>query len=103
MVFETTYSKKVKQRILVQNVLIVVCLLSIAVFFYLKLRPSFVTYAVRDECGPLGGTISHSIGSEDECANACKAACQSYEQKYKNMEFSSSPGTCNNCTCICKE
>ncbi len=96
------YKRKVKNRILLQNLLIVICLVAIAVYLYIKLRPEHIVLQAVDECGPMSGNmISHTINDEGECANACRATCLSYEYDFRDSEFTMKGLECNECTCTC--
>lgn len=97
------YSKDIKKRILFQNIMIGVCLVAVFVFLYLRLKPVLITYALKDECGPIGGTVSHTIDEEGGCQNACRSACESYGHTYYSSKFEFVAVGCHNCTCVCRK
>ena len=100
----TKYQKRIKNKIFLQNILVVICILVLILLIYLKLKPEITGFAVKDECGPIGRTISHSIGDEEACKNVCNSACKSFEFKYHDSIFIyNNEIMCNNCTCLCKE
>ena len=96
------YADRVKKLKLLQASLIIICVLGIAFFFYYLLKPKVVEYPLKDECGPIGGAISHSIDDEDTCGNACSAYCQSTGKSYHDSKFTMIPEACNQCTCQCE-
>jgi len=97
------YSKKVKKMQKLQAVLIVVCIIAMAIFFIYKFKPELTEYDIRDECGPIGGAISHSIDDGDACKNACTARCLSFDKEYHSTDFlENNLEGCHTCTCFCK-
>lgn len=97
------YQSKVKKLQKLQFFLILICAVLIFGFVLYVNKPSITGFVVRDDCGPIGGTISHSIDDEDSCKNACVAYCQSLKQEYHDFDFVSSQTKCNSCDCLCKE
>ncbi len=95
------YSEKIKKLQLVQSVLIIVCVIGMAIFFYYLLKPKITSYQIKDECGPIGGAISHSLDDEDSCTNACNAYCVSIEKRYHEGRFTQNLEGCNLCDCSC--
>ncbi|MCM2325673.1 MAG: hypothetical protein NDI94_04365 [Candidatus Woesearchaeota archaeon] len=96
------YSDKVKKLQVLQMILVVVCLGLIVFFIISMLKPKIVKYEVKDECGPIGGSISHSIDDDDSCSNACSAYCLSLQKGFHESAFIASNRTCNTCDCFCK-
>ncbi|MBN2422092.1 hypothetical protein JXB41_02605 [Candidatus Woesearchaeota archaeon] len=100
----TKYQKKIKNKLFIQTVLILICVLSLIYFIYQRFRPEITELQLNDECGPIGNTISHSIATEESCINACNSACKSFKIRYHDCEFIYNREiTCNNCTCYCKK
>ncbi|MFH0874689.1 MAG: hypothetical protein V1859_02040 [archaeon] len=98
------YKNNIKNRIFIQNLLIFICIAAIAALLFFQLRPKVVVVSNRDECGPIGNTISHTINSEDTCINSCRSACKSYKYEYFKSKFIyNKEMVCNNCTCYCTE
>ena len=97
------YHKKVRQMQKLQIILVIVCLIAGAVFIYFATRPNIIEYSVPDECGPIGGSVSHTLDDADACANACNAYCLSLKQTYATSAFEAVPGRCNDCRCYCEE
>lgn len=97
------YSKNVKKMQLMQVALIAVCIVALVIWLIIFTRPKLVEYTVPDECGPIGGSISHSIDDSDACMNACSAYCQSLKQEYHDSAFEESTLECHSCVCECKE
>jgi hypothetical protein len=103
MKIHSNYKKKIKKKILLQNILILLCLLGLAYFLFTIFKPEITTYAVKDSCGPIGNTISHSIDDQESCQNACNSVCKSFGLNFHKSEFLyMKEVTCNNCTCLCK-
>ena len=97
------YKRNVKRLKTVQIVLVAVCILAFAVYGYFLFRPKITGYTVRDECGPIGGTVSHSIDDVDACTNACNAYCKSLDKEYFDSSFDEAFNECNSCKCQCQE
>ena len=97
------YKKSVRRRQMVQLVLVIVCIAAISAYFLFVTRPVITGHAVRDECGPIGGTISHSINDKDECINVCRAYCLSLKDEYYDVNFELLNEKCNSCECFCKK
>ncbi len=97
------YTKKIHKLQLIQTILIIICLIAIAVYFFFITRPVVTAYNITDECGPIGGTISHPIKDEDVCRNICNAYCRSIEKEIHDSYFELNGIGCNLCTCYCKE
>jgi hypothetical protein len=98
-----SYKKRVKQLQNMQMILVIVCVIALLIYSYFMLRPKVTEYNVNDECGPIGGRISHTIAEDDMCRNACTANCVAWEKEYHDHEFIGNNETCNICTCYCKE
>ena len=98
-----------KYRTLVRNLkalqilLVLLCVLAFAGYGYFLFRPDITSYAIKDECGPIGGRISHSIEDVDVCNNACNAYCTSKDKGLDSSEFKEYTTKCNSCTCFCSE
>jgi len=97
------YKNKIKFLQTLQVVLIVACVLALAGFAIMVNKPKVSKYNVKDECGPIGGSISHSIDDIDACKNACKAYCQSMKKEFHDSSFEQNIEICNTCTCYCKD
>lgn len=97
------YSSRVKKLERVQLVLIAVCVIALIIWAIVFTRPKVTEYNIKDECGPIGGSVSHSIDDDDSCVNICSAYCQSLVKKYHDSEFTLSALECNSCKCYCKE
>jgi len=97
------YSKKVKRLQQIQLVSILVLLIAfISVYMFIN-RPELTKYVVRDECGEIGGAVSHSIDDTDACVSACTAYCQSFQKEYHKSKFIESTLSCHTCDCTCSE
>ena len=97
------YSKRVKKLKRMQLILVAACVVAFLIWIVIFTRPEISEYDLRDECGPIGGTISHSIDDEDACINFCNANCQSLDKEYHSSQFSLRTLECNSCKCFCKE
>ena len=97
------YSNNVNRLKKLQVFLAAACLLALAVYGFVITRPTITSYVVKDECGPIGGTISHSIDDHDTCANACNAYCGSLDKEYYSSKFEENNIECHSCDCKCKE
>ena len=98
-----SYKQRVDTLKRVQLVLIVICIIAIIGFAFWINKPTITGYAIVDECGPIGGRISHLIDNEDACKNACRAQCLSLDKEYESHDFTENPGVCHECECKCKE
>ena len=98
-----SYKSRINRLKRIQLVLVIVCVLAIAVYGFIITRPEITSYVVKDECGPIGGTISHPIDDEDACSNACRAYCLSLEKKFHDSDFKLRFDECNSCNCECEE
>jgi len=96
------YKNKIRLLKNLQIVLIVVCLVALVAYFYFITKPTITAYSVADECGPIGGTISHPIDDEDSCTNVCRAYCLSLKKDYHDSKFTLNILECNDCKCFCK-
>ncbi|MBT3464834.1 hypothetical protein HN451_07610, partial [archaeon] len=96
------FKKHVKKLIYIQTFLIVVLLVALAYFSYQKFFINEITieYA-KDECGPIGGRISHSLKNEGECDNMCHAICSSKDKELKESLFDFKTTPCYTCECHC--
>jgi hypothetical protein len=97
------YQKKILRLKKIQIILIILCLVASAIYLYFITKPEVTKFTVDDECGPIGGTVSHSIDDDDSCSNACNAYCISMQKKYKKSSFKFELNACNTCTCYCQE
>ena len=97
------YTKKIHKLQLIQTILIIICVIALAIYFYFISRPVITSFNITDECGPIGGTISHPIKDEDVCRNICNAYCRSVDKEFHDSYFELSGIGCNLCTCYCKE
>jgi|SaaInlStandDraft_4_1057021.scaffolds.fasta_scaffold53469_2 hypothetical protein len=97
------YQKKVNFLKRAQLVLIIVCVIAICTFFYLRFKPQITNYQIEDICGPIAGRLSHSINDVDQCRNACNAQCQSLDKEYYKSDYEAREIECNMCECFCKE
>ncbi|MBD3203370.1 hypothetical protein GF327_03690 [Candidatus Woesearchaeota archaeon] len=99
-----SYKKKIKKKIYLQNILILICVVLLGYLVYAKFRPEIVKVPVKDDCGPIGNTISHLISDNEDCVNACSSACKSFGHVYYKSKFIyNNEVRCNNCTCQCKK
>jgi hypothetical protein len=98
-----SYKKQVQRLKRLQAILMIVCLLVFISYAYFITRPKISSYDVKDECGPIGGTISHPIDDEDACDNICGATCLSKDKLFHKSKFVLKDPECNICTCYCKE
>ena len=97
------YSHKITFLKNLQIILAVVCVVAIGIYIYFITRPIITAYSIEDECGPIGGTVSHPIDDEDTCSNACNAYCLSLKKSYDHSSFAYNlEKGCNNCDCFCK-
>ena len=96
------FQKHVKRLILLQTILIAVLLLALSYVIYTKffVKEIKVEFA-KDECGPIGGRISHSIKNEGECDNMCHAICTSKQLDVKESIFDFKTQPCYTCECHC--
>ncbi|MFH1638389.1 MAG: hypothetical protein ABIB71_08240 [Candidatus Woesearchaeota archaeon] len=60
-------------------------------------------YGLKDQCGPIMGSILHTIDDEGSCIQKCKINCLSKDKEYGKVEFKKEVDACNICTCYCKE
>ena len=97
------YHKKVKLMQNLQIFLVVVCLIAAGIFMYIATRPNIIRYDLEDECGPIGGSVSHTLDDADACQNACNAYCLSLKHTYETSVFTLAEGGCNKCECYCEE
>ena len=97
------YSKRVRKLERLQLILVAVCLIALIIWLIIFTRPKVSEYNIKDECGPIGGSISHSIDDEDSCVNVCNAYCQALIKEYHDSEFILSNTNCHSCKCYCKE
>ena len=97
------YSKKVRQLQRIQLVAVITLLVAFIIFAYFIFRPKITKYDVRDDCGQIGGQVSHLIDDEFACKNACTAYCLSLDKEYHKSEFTLKDPQCNECGCFCKE
>ncbi|NTV22925.1 MAG: hypothetical protein HGA85_00930 [Nanoarchaeota archaeon] len=96
------YKKHVKYMQRLQIALIALCVLGLLVYAVLMFRPKVKSMMYPDECMPIGGTVSHSVASEDACSNACVSACSSKKTKLQSTKFIERFGPeCNYCECFC--
>jgi hypothetical protein len=99
-------SKKYKNRIKLlqslQILLFIICILAFIFYLYKITRPEITLYIIKDECGPIGGSISHSIGDEDTCYNRCNADCISLKKEISSSQIILKQTECNICNCYCK-
>ena len=91
----------VKKQQRLQVVLLGVCILALFLYVLFVTRPKITVYVIKDECGPIGGIISHPINDGDSCNNICRAQCLSWEQEFHSSEFIVNE-PCNTCKCDCK-
>ncbi|MBU0757706.1 MAG: hypothetical protein KKF44_06560 [Nanoarchaeota archaeon] len=104
MVRSKRYAAWVRQRTRMQTVLLIILVCVLILFVYVKMKPVITELPVKDSCGPIGNTISHSIGDSDMCENSCDSACRSFELKfYKSRFVYKNEAGCNDCICQCKE
>ena len=97
------YKKRINKLKKFQIIIVLILVVAGLVYFYLVSRPKISVYNVPDSCMPIGGSISHSIGDEDACNNACNAYCYSLKKEKVKSEFLLRLGPqCNLCTCYCK-
>jgi len=97
------YHDKVERQKHIQIILITMCLIAILLYVYFLTKPKITEYALQDECGPIGGSILHSIRDTDSCANACSAYCLSVKKELHKSDFNIREGPqCNSCLCYCK-
>ena len=99
----STYRDQVNRLKKVQVALVIICIIIFAVYLYFVRKPSITGYIVKDECGPIGGTVSHPIDDVDTCMNKCRADCLSYGKEYHRSEFTIKDPDCNLCECFCKD
>ncbi|MBN2368108.1 hypothetical protein JXC34_03740 [Candidatus Woesearchaeota archaeon] len=97
------YTASVKRMQAVQILLAVVCIAALMAYVFFLTRPSVTSFVIKDECGPIGGRISHSIDDQDVCNNACNAYCNSVDKKFQKGEFEERLNQCNRCECFCAE
>jgi hypothetical protein len=97
-----SYEDKVSKLKKIQFILIIICVIAFLAYVFFITRPEITAHVVRDECGPIGGTISHSIDDVDTCENACNAYCSSIGQNFHSVEFYMQGAECNTCDCFCK-
>jgi hypothetical protein len=85
-----------------QLILIIICVIAIAAYLYYIFQPKVTVFEIKDECGPISGSIMHSIKDEDSCTNACRNQyCTKGKQVLKAKFELSLP--CNTCMCYCRE
>ncbi|MFH2020656.1 MAG: hypothetical protein ABIJ34_04530 [archaeon] len=97
------YEQQIKMLKRLQLALLAVCVIGAGIILFLNTRPELSSYLVKDDCGPIGGAISHSIDDEDSCMNGCTANCLSLKQTYYDSKFDLSSLGCNSCNCTCKQ
>ena len=100
---DSSYDKRIKTLKYVQIILIVVLVSTFFYYFFKVTSPNVTGYVVKDECGPIGGRISHSINDNDGCSNACRAYCLSLQEVYSDSKFELKSEGCNTCNCFCQE
>ncbi len=102
MAHKKRYDKSINSRILLQNILIIICIAAHVFLVSRQFRREKVVIPLKDECGPIGQTISHSIDNDEACQNNCYAACTSMDHTYSGHEYIyNNEIACNNCTCVC--
>jgi hypothetical protein len=97
------YHTRVRLMQNLQTLGIVILLIAGAVFLYIATRPEIIRYDIPDECGPIGGSISHTLDDADSCQNACNAYCLSLKHTYETSRFELVENACNTCECYCEE
>ena len=97
------YGKRIESLKRLQLALIFICVAGIFAYILFITKPEITAYAIKDECGPIGGSISHSIDDEDTCGNACSAYCLSMGEKFHKSAFEIKGLECNKCDCLCKK
>src|SRR3990170_3386152 len=85
----------------IQLILVIACVIAVAAYGYFITRPEIIFYELKDECGPIGGSISHPLDDEDACGNACLAYCLSRKMQIHDSKFVLRDPKCNMCTCYC--
>jgi hypothetical protein len=84
-----------------QIVLAAICLVLLVFYIYYVTKPKITSYELKDECGPISGSVMHSINNQDSCSNACNAYCLSKKITFSDAEFTVVV-PCNTCMCRCK-
>jgi hypothetical protein len=96
-------TKSVERMKLIQIVLIVLCVIIFIAYIFFITRPKLTQYTITDDCGPIGGQVSHTVGNTDTCSNKCTAHCLSLKKEYHDSSFEAREGPiCNLCVCNCK-
>ena len=90
-----SYRKRVNLLKNVQLILVILCIVMLLVYLYYITRPKLSSYDLKDECGPIGGSISHPLDDTDSCSNACLAYCTSIEKKLHDSKFELKDPQCN--------
>lgn len=102
-----SYKKSVEKLRIIQIVLVLVCIIALIFYVYHITKPKILPpYNYPDECGlmPGGNGVTHPIGSEDVCKNACFSLCVSKDYTLSKAVFQAREGPiCNLCECYCKE
>ena len=97
----SSYSERIKRLKMIQAALIVVLIVMVIGYVYYVNRPAITVYERDDQCGPIGGIVSHEIDNADSCANACTATCLSRDTEFHDSAFELRDPECNDCTCYC--
>jgi hypothetical protein len=96
------YSQNVELMKKVQVFLLILCLAAVAAYLYFLFQPEITRFEIKDECGPISGTIMHSIKDTDSCSNACHNQYCTKGKQVLRTEFNATL-PCNTCICYCKE
>ncbi len=85
----------------IQIALIVICVVALVAYLYFLFQPKITKFVISDECGPISGSIMHSIKDEDACSNSCHNQYCTKGKEFLKSEFTLSM-PCNTCICYCK-
>jgi hypothetical protein len=96
------YNQSIELMKKVQILLIILCIAALTAYLYYILQPKITLFEIVDECGPISGSIMHSIKDLDTCSNACRNQyCTKGKQVFKTEFNVSLP--CNKCICYCRD
>jgi hypothetical protein len=59
-------------------------------------------YSIKDECGPIQGSIFHSIENNDTCRIRCRNTCESLDKEFVSIRFVDKGIYCHECNCTCR-
>jgi len=59
-------------------------------------------YPIKDECGPIYGSVYHSIKDEAVCRIKCRGTCESLDIEFVSSKFVDNGLRCHDCNCTCR-